>query len=329
MNGIDLGQFQFDYDQTWAALFLHPDGTVFARYGSRDAEGPMSRNSREGLRNTMERVLEAWEGYPGNRAGFAAKRGEAPAYRYPRDIPSPTIRRVLTRPEGERSSCIHCHNIYDGLHEALVEAGRYDPDRVWKYPLPENVGLTLDPDTGTRVESVQADTPAARAGIRAGDEIRLLDGQAILSVADVQFVLHGLPDRAVLDAVVTRGSEQVEVRLAMEPGWRRTDISWRGSMYPMPPKPGLWVEELDEAGRERRGLSGEGMALEIRGVFGEAVRRSGLREGDVIVGSGDRRQATSAPAFHADLRLRYFRPGATLRLRILRNGEEREMPVRF
>ena len=49
MNGVDLRQFQFDYDMAWAALFLHPDGTVYARYGSRTVDGPMATNSASWL----------------------------------------------------------------------------------------------------------------------------------------------------------------------------------------------------------------------------------------------------------------------------------------
>ncbi|MFM7832242.1 MAG: thioredoxin family protein, partial [Planctomycetaceae bacterium] len=34
MKGVDLNQFQFDYDLNWAAMFLNADGTVYARYGT-------------------------------------------------------------------------------------------------------------------------------------------------------------------------------------------------------------------------------------------------------------------------------------------------------
>ena len=33
-NGMDLSQFQFDYDQSWAALFLNADMTIYGRYGT-------------------------------------------------------------------------------------------------------------------------------------------------------------------------------------------------------------------------------------------------------------------------------------------------------
>ena len=58
MKGVDLTLFQFDHDLNWAAMFINADGTVYARYGTQSAEGPDAYNSIEGLRNTMERVLE-------------------------------------------------------------------------------------------------------------------------------------------------------------------------------------------------------------------------------------------------------------------------------
>ncbi|SVB76452.1 uncharacterized protein METZ01_LOCUS229306, partial [marine metagenome] len=34
MKGVDLSQFQFDYDLSWAAMFINADGTVYGRYGT-------------------------------------------------------------------------------------------------------------------------------------------------------------------------------------------------------------------------------------------------------------------------------------------------------
>ncbi len=38
MRGLDLGLFQFDWDTTWAAMFLNADGTIYARYGTRNSD---------------------------------------------------------------------------------------------------------------------------------------------------------------------------------------------------------------------------------------------------------------------------------------------------
>ena len=45
-------------------------------------------------------------------------------------------------------ACIHCHQVYDFRRQALQTAGKWRLDELWVYPLPENVGLTLDVDEG-------------------------------------------------------------------------------------------------------------------------------------------------------------------------------------
>ena len=45
MKGVDLSQFQFDYDLNWAAMFVNADGTVYARYGTQSAAGADAYNS--------------------------------------------------------------------------------------------------------------------------------------------------------------------------------------------------------------------------------------------------------------------------------------------
>jgi len=170
--------------------------------------------------------------------------------------------------------------------------------------------------------------------------VSTFEGQPIYSIADFQFVLHGLgrsrsgevssEDEVTRAAVVVRrGGESVEAVLELSGDWLRGDLSWRGSMWAMPPSPGLWVVGLDAEARRERGIASGRLGLEVRGVFREAVRRAGLRKGDVIVAYDGRDEEISAPKFHADLRLQYYRPGAVLRLDVLRRGKRVPLEVRF
>ena len=90
MAGLDLRTFQFDYDQTFAVLFLNADGTVYGRYGTRAANGPKSTThiSIPSLGKAMERALALHRGYPANRAQLAGKQGGEPEYRTIRAIPA-------------------------------------------------------------------------------------------------------------------------------------------------------------------------------------------------------------------------------------------------
>ena len=327
MNGADLAQFQFDYDQTWAALFLHPDGTVYARYGSRNADGPMALNSVPGLKTTMRRVLTAHAKYPAASESIKDKRGPAPRFARADEIPSQTIRKILSRQD--QQACIHCHNVYDAERDVLLSENHYDPGKRWKYPPPENLGLSINLDSGNQVTRVTPGSAAEMAGIRAGDVITEMNGQAIYSIADIQFVLHHLPDPAKLNVEYERDAATRHALVQLKPGWRRSDISWRASMYGMPPKPGLWVQTLAANRKLELGIPSDKLALEVRGVFGPDVQRAGLQKNDIIVGFGGRDEHLTHGQFHAALRLNYFQPGAQLKLRVLRDRKPRELEVRF
>ena len=119
MNQGDLSQFQFDYDQTWAMLFLRPDGSVIARYGSRNSTDAMTLNSLAGLTSTMRRALTANRSWPDRSELYADKRGPEPEFKRPEDIPSETIAKIQDRGPDSRKSCIHCHNVYDARRDVV------------------------------------------------------------------------------------------------------------------------------------------------------------------------------------------------------------------
>lgn len=338
MGGVDLQQFQFDYDLTWAALFLRHDGTVYARYGSRDGTGSMSHNSVEGLKLTMQRVLAAHKLYPENKQQFASKRGPAQKYKRPEQMPAPTIERVKGKATSAEN-CLHCHNIYDAQHELLVAEGHYDPNQLWKYPQPDNLGFAVDQLSGTRVTEIKDQSPAGQAGLRIGDTIERANGQAILSVADLQFVLHHLPLGQPLRLTVRtdeRGDDAGTTREILLPlseakfaDWKRQSIAWRVSMYGMPPKPGLWIAPLKANKRGELGRSEQLLGLEVRGLFGDAVRRSELKKGDVIVAVDGLTESMTPAQFHERLRLTHYRPGSVMKLVVIRDGQRRSIEVEF
>ena len=64
-------------------------------------------------------------------------------------------------------------------------------------------------------------------------------------------------------------------------------------------------------------------------MFGEAVRKSGIKKGDIIVSCGERDDLATAGAFHMELRLRYYKPGSVVTLGILRGGAREKLSVEF
>src|SRR5262249_51783423 len=193
IDDVDLGLFQCDYDQTWCAFFLNADGTIYGRYGTRAANGENSTThiSVASFRKTMQRVVELHKGYPSNKAQLTGKRGPEPEFRVPKDIP-----RVQQR------HCIECHEVRGNVLRHHWQEKRLTAADIWPYPLPENIGLKMDVDDGLRVKTVTADSPAERAGIAAGDELVTLNGQRLISQADIQWVLHRAPVETKLVATL-------------------------------------------------------------------------------------------------------------------------------
>jgi membrane-associated protease RseP (regulator of RpoE activity) len=273
-------------------------------------------------------VLELYEDYPNNRELFEEKRPEQKSYETALEMPA------LENPDrfaGEttRMSCIHCHNIHDAENFHAYETGAMTDDVIFRYPYPDNVGLSIDPASGVRVAEVLDGSPAARAEFEAGEDIVTMNGQAITSIADMQWVLHHIP--AAGGEVTIVGSRSGEHTLSLEEGWKNYDISWRASMWSMSPRFHVWMPELPaERQRELRIPEGE-TALEVRWInqdqeSGRAAREAGLREGDIVVELNGEPIDMAPPQFMAYIKLN-FEVGDELTLTVLREGRRREVVV--
>src|SRR5262249_16695336 len=156
--------------------------------------------------------------YPKNKAALAGKRGSAP------DVPSPEKYPLFKDKYGPRldyagqvvPSCIHCHQIGDAQRQLYRDRREPVPERLlFPYPHPQSLGLILDPKEKATVLRVEKNSPAERAGFERGDVILQLGGQPLLSIADVQWVLHQTSPRAgTLQAQVQRGAGTVNLKLA-------------------------------------------------------------------------------------------------------------------
>ncbi len=161
-NGLDLNLFQFDYDQTWAVMFLNADRTIYGRYGTR-AGGRNEADSHisvAGFKRAMERALVTHNGYPGNKTQLAAHSGPVAEFATPEKIPAM-----------RGGDCIHCHQVHDSLLRHKWEQKELKAADLFVYPLPEQIGLKMDPQDCLVVKSVRDESPAANAGLKTGDRI--------------------------------------------------------------------------------------------------------------------------------------------------------------
>lgn len=323
-HGLDLATFQFDTDLTWAVFFLNADKVVYGRYGHRCRQKePHKDVSIDAFKKAARAALELHEGYPKNKKELAGKTVPA-EWRLPELIPELKSQPDVKASDGK--NCVRCHLVHEGELWSSRAPKQTLPDRlIWPFPMPETVGLTLDPKEMATVASVEADTPAEKAGFKAGDRIARMEGQPILSIADVQWVLNNVRDGVPVkvEAEIERDGKKTELTMTLPPAWRhKSDPSWR------PIVPGLkhrllgvdTFEAVAPEARKENNLPPSGMALRVKKVGTSDGRNTSFtwKTGDVLI-SLDGRNAFDA---EYDLVAHLLRknPGQKVDFLILRDG---------
>ncbi len=268
IDNADLNLFEFDYDLTFMVFFLNADGKVYARYGGRDGQDADNRQSLQGLAYTMQSVLAM---HAQDEPVFAPRTEEGPKF-------------IGSSFGKGRGRCMHCHQVKESLNAGLKRTGQWTNDLVWRYPLPENVGITLDVDRGNVVKSVAGKSAAAAAGLKPGDVLIRLGNVPIHSFGDAQFALDHAPRTGTLAVAWRRGETAHEQVLTLADGWRKTDIHWRPSVHQLVPSLRLFGTDLTAAERQALGLSPTQLAFRQNESVPRQAREAGIQVGDVILG---------------------------------------------
>ncbi|MFL5241627.1 MAG: Trx7/PDZ domain-containing (seleno)protein [Gemmataceae bacterium] len=268
IDGMDLNLFEFDYDLTFMVFFLNKDKEIYGRYGGRDSESADSRQSLEGLKYAMQSVLGMHER---EDKAFAPK--------------SESSSQFIKEFNGRKSKgCMHCHQVKEALDSELHRLARWSRDNVWRYPLPENLGIILEVNRGDRVKEIKAKSPAAEAGLRKGDVLKRLNGVPIHSFADAQYALDIAPGEGTIPIIWQRDGKDLQEKLALPQGWRKTDASWRPSVRHLIPSARLGGADLTAAERKRLGLSEKQLAFRESEPVSRQAQEAGIRAGDIILG---------------------------------------------
>jgi hypothetical protein len=294
-NGLDLDLFQYDTDQSFAVFLLNADGTIYSRFGTRSHRTEWYGDvSIEGLAAAMKEVLDLHRAYPSNKQLFAGKRGEPLEFKSPELYPDLKDKFTdrLNYKGNVAKSCIHCHQIGDARRVYYRNQGLPIPEKVlFPYPHPKVVGLKLDPDQNGAVADVVPDSAAQKAGLAAGDQITTMNGQIILSIADVQWVLDRTKAEGGEIAVVyRRNGKSQSTQLKLMKGWRRADdISWRVSSWPYRRMVtgGMQLVELAQDKRAALKIPTNKMALRVKhvGRYGPhgAAKKAGIKPEDILI----------------------------------------------
>lgn len=308
MNDADIGLFQFDFDLTWAAFFLNRHGIIYARYGSRAERQADAQLSLMGLARIMSRVLELHKTESDRKHDWTVR--------------TPASIKSLPAPIRSGKQCMHCHQVYQFERRDLGEAFTKD-QATQTYPLAENVGMTLDPDLGNIVRAVTRDGPAAQAGIEAKDEIVSINRIRVLSAADASWALHNAKGHVTIE--LKRGDETRSVAVTLPEGWRRRDISWRGSMWDLRPHPGFGGRRLSDEDLKRLGVE---FAFRVDYIVdwgedaatGKNAKAAGIRKGDLVTSIAGKSDFRDELEFQSWFRLTR-KAGEEIELAVRRDGK--------
>jgi hypothetical protein len=318
MNGVNINLFQFERDLTWMSFFMDAQDRFYARYGGREDDAAESHLTSASLVRTMKQVLEL------HRKGAVQKSRYEPGaqpIRTPEEIA--TMPGIMAKRKDHK--CIHCHDVKVAELKHAQQLGRFVRDMVHTYPAPSAVGIELEADIQNKVHAITKESPADRAGVKAGDILLSADGQRVLTFADLNRVLELTPPESSLPLELQRSDQKVNAVLKLSGNWRRTkDPSWRESLHVAGPNGGFWGQKLSDDERKKAGLPADKMAVKVTFIWGAHTRSAGIKVNDVIVKFDGMTHDATLPQLHAHLNLdRNY--GDTIPLTVRRDGKEQDL----
>lgn len=329
-NAIDMTRFQFDYDLSFSTLFFNGDGTVYARYGSWEHQHDAQNRATASFRQALQGALDIHKNYPHNKALLAGKQGKPSKYKTPVNMPTLQGKyRLELNWEGKVvQSCVHCHQIGDAIRLSYRNQRQAIPPK-WIYPHPtlDVFGVALAEDDPLRVKFVRSGSPAARAGLAIRSEIKSVNGQRIVSAADISWALHNAPDEGTLQVGIKLQSEDRGIRIPLRSGWRnKSNIERRVGSWPMRAMAsgGIKLEDLSDVERKKRGIGKDKLALFAKhvGRYNKhgAAKRAGFRNNDIIVALDGDTTRLSESEFIGKM-ITDHKPGAKIPTTVLRGNQ--------
>ena len=309
---MNLNQFEFDFDLTWVGFFVNANGTIYGRYGGRDASGPDEKISLKGLRFALETALAKHKNNPNAK----------PMQLLPMKLAEnfPAAKRL------NKNTCIHCHQVYEFQRDRDKSKGTWTRDSVWRFPPPERVGITLDTDRGNLIKAILPKSPAAKLGIRPGDTLVSVNKNPVASYLDAQYGLHKAPLAGKIPVSWARNKQQFQGQLTLPKGWKRHNITWRPSLFDLLPSMPLFGEDLTAAEKAKYKLRPDQLAFRLGNDMLNAAKEAGFQGGDIVVGVDDEALDMSMIDFLGYSRRNYM-VGDRLIIRIIRDGKKRDVPL--
>lgn len=319
-----------DFDLSWWGYFLSPQAELYGIFGGRDEISDTTRISELALANNLSRVLD--HHYDPRRSTWkvdGAPVASELASVSPRKLPGHDTW-LAGDPWAQTQTCLHCHQIADVLRQEQMDAGRFDkPSAVKIWPLPENVGLSLDRDHGLQVKAVEKGSAAEKIGLQVGDELGAAGGHRPFGQADFRGVLHRLANPSgSIELVWLRDGAVHTGEFKLKQGWRSTVLDWRMSISQgvIGADPGFFPLKGNRPDGKRN-------AMAVKPYWGKHAKqspafRAGLRPNHVILAVDGESPPKDGRGFLVWFRLRY-EFGDKVRFTVAEKGKTRDIEVKL
>ena len=311
---------------------MNADKTIYGRFGTRSSrENAEQHMTSPGLEAALNGALAIHRDLENQRATLTKKQPVDSKFRSPDDYPSLAGKYTsdLAYQGAVTKSCLHCHQVRDAERQIYRDAGKPIPDQLlFPYPLPSTIGMKMDPNSKGRIKSVITGSAADDSGLKTDDEILTIDGQPILSIADIQWALHQAPDAGRLKVTVLRDARSLEKEIRLVNDWRsKNDISWRVTSWPLRRMGtgGLVFEPATSAQRNEADIPLDRMALRVKrvGQYGPhaAAKRAGVKIGDIMINYDDQSDNWTTSQLLGYIG-KHTRPGRRVKIVTVRDGKQ-------
>ncbi|MFB0826805.1 DegQ family serine endoprotease [Chromobacterium violaceum] len=181
--------------------------------------------------------------------------------------------------------------------------------------------------SGVLINALDPKGPAQKAGLKAGDIVLRINGQAVENGGDMQRLISDLPPGKAITLDVWRSRAQTSVRVVPDElveedarvakrEYRKPGAEAEQNLAQI----GLRLQELSPVQLQRAGID---YGLLVRGANGAAMR-AGIQPGDIIVGIGSDPLKNFAQLKNA---LNQAKKGGAVALQVMRQGVTMFVPL--
>ncbi len=200
--------------------------------------------------------------------------------------------------------------IATGAVAALLVVGGNDEDKAAARNAGSGKGylgltVTANPSQGLRVASIEADGPAARAGIQVGDSLRSLDGQLVRTPEQLRNAIESKAPGAQVNITFDRGDKELQasVKLTEAPADAQIEAN-APSAQTQPQNPGaggnaanrgqlgVQVQNNTPELKARYGLTRDNGLVVIQVQPNTPAAAAGVKAGDIVLTANGRPVST-------------------------------------